>query len=179
MPPRVLITWRPRLGELVMAPTETEKPVLDAQQQHWQATLGTKPEMFGREASEPARRSAEEFRRAGLRRVLELGGGQGRDSLFFASEGFEVQVLDYARAGVDVINRKAVEAGLGALLRASQHDVRVALPFADASFDACYSHMLFCMAFTTAELTALTVEIHRVVRPGGLVVYTVSRSRAA
>ena len=154
-------------------PEETEKPVLDAQQRHWQATFAARPEMFGREASEPARRSTNEFERAGLRRVLELGGGQGRDSLFFAAEGFEVHVLEYARAGVDAIRRKAAEAGIGARLSASQHDVRVALPFPDASFDACFSHMLLCMAFTTAELVAVMAEVHRVLPPGGLVVYTV------
>jgi len=32
--------------------------------------------------------------------------------------------------------------------------------------------MLFCMAFTTSELQRLADEMGRVVRPGGLVVYT-------
>jgi SAM-dependent methyltransferase len=51
--------------------------------------------------------------------------------------------------------------------------VREPLPFDDDAFDACYSHMLFCMALTTAELERLAGEVLRVVRPGGLVVYTV------
>jgi hypothetical protein len=33
--------------------------------------------------------------------------------------------------------------------------------------------MLFCMALTTPELERLAGEVRRVVRPGGLVVYTV------
>ena len=54
----------------------------------------------------------------------------------------------------------------------AQHDVRTPLPFPDRSFDACYSHMLFCMALTEAELNSLAREILCVLRPGGLCVYT-------
>lgn len=154
-------------------PNDIEKPVLDAQARHWESTLGTKPEMFGRDPSEPARRSFAEFRAAGVERILELGGGQGRDSLFFAAEGFAVHVLDYAPAGVEAILRKAEQAGLGSRLTVAQHDVRRPLPVPDATVDACYSHMLFCMALTTTELEALSREILRVLRPGGLSVYTV------
>jgi SAM-dependent methyltransferase len=46
------------------------------------------------------------------------------------------------------------------------------LPLSDDSIDASYSHMLFCMALTTGELERLALELRRVLRPGGLVVYT-------
>ncbi len=152
---------------------ETDKPRLDAQQQHWERMLGSRPEMFGREPSEPARRSAADFQAAGLHRILELGGGQGRDSLFFAASGLEVHILDYAQPGVEAILQKAARAGLAERITAARHDVRRSLPAADGTFDACYSHMLFCMALTTSELEALSREIARVLRPGGICVYTV------
>ncbi len=158
---------------------DSEKRILDRQEQHWQATLLSRPEMFGREASEPARRSAIEFQAAGVSRILELGGGQGRDSLFFAASGFEVHVLDYAPAGVDTILENAARAGLSSLVSADTHDVRLPLPVPDGAFGACYSHMLFCMALTTAELASLSREIWRVLRPGGLCVYTVRNTTDA
>ena len=71
------------------------------------------------------------------------------------------------------ISAAAEAAGLAALVSAARHDVRQPLPFPADSFDASYSHMLFCMALTTPELVRLAAEVHRVVRPGGLVVYTV------
>ncbi len=154
-------------------PDEIDKLVLDAQARHWESTFGAKPEMFGRDPSEPGRRSSAEFKAGEVHRLLELGGGQGRDSLFFAAEGFDVHVLDYAPAGIEMILRKAEAAGLAGHLTATQHDVRRPLPVADASVDACYSHMLFCMALTNDELEALSREILRVLRPGGLCVYTV------
>ncbi len=156
-----------------MSTGEKGKSVLNAQQRHWEGMLGTRAEMFGREPSEPAQYAADLFERNGTRRVLELGGGQGRDSLFLAGRGFSIHVLDYARAGVEAIRAKAQDAGLADRLTVAQHDVRERLPFADDSFDACFSHMLFCMAFTEAELRALSQDVLRVLRPGGLNVLTV------
>jgi SAM-dependent methyltransferase len=151
----------------------TDKHLLDAQKQHWTGVLGSRPEMFGPEPSAPARRTAAELKMAGVQRLLELGGGQGRDTVFFAAHGFDVHALDYSSTGVGEILRAAVQAGVSQRVTASEHDVRRRLPAADASFDACYSHMLFCMALTTAELASLSAEILRVLRPGGLCVYTV------
>ncbi len=157
--------------------TATDRPILDAQEQHWERMLGSRAEMFGRDPSEPARAAATEFKRAGVKTVLELGAGQGRDTLFFAVEGFDVQVLEYAQPGIDAILRKATDAGVSSRVAAAQHDVRRPLPVPDSSVDACYSHMLFCMALTTAELDALSREILRVLRPGGTCVYTVRNTR--
>jgi SAM-dependent methyltransferase len=52
-------------------------------------------------------------------------------------------------------------------------DVRRPLPMADASTDAVFAHMLLCMALSTEEIFALVAEIRRVLRPGGIFVYTV------
>ena len=147
--------------------------ILDAQQQHWEKILTQKPEMFGSEPSQPARVAAELFEKEGKARILELGGGQGRDTLFFARAGFQVHVLDYSDSAVDAIAEKAQQLGLAASVTALPHDVRDRLPFDDESFDGCYSHMLYCMALTTAELEFLSSEVRRVLRPNGLHIYTV------
>lgn len=128
--------------------------------------------MFGMTPSLPARKAARLFRQEGAERILELGGGQGRDTLFFAGEGLQVCTLDYSREGVETIARKAGELGLAKSVTARVHDIRQPLPFADGAFDACFSHMLYCMALTTAELEFLSQEIRRVLRPGGLNIYT-------
>lgn len=58
-------------------------------------------------------------------------------------------------------------------LHVTTHDVREPLPYADGTFDAVYSHMLFSMALTTNELDVLAEQVRRVLRPNGLHVYTV------
>jgi len=80
--------------------------------------------------------------------------------------------LDFAAEGIAAIRSRAAEDGLSATVTAAQHDCRDRLPLADESFDACFSHMLFCMALSTPRLEALSAEVRRVLRPGGLHVYT-------
>lgn len=146
--------------------------ILDAQQQHWAATLAAQAAMYGAGPSEPGRAAIEALVAEGCTTVVELGAGQGRDTLALLGAGFEVAALDYASEALEQI-AGAAGRELAARLHTTVHDVRQPLPLAVASVDACYSHMLFNMALTTPELEALAAEVHRVLRPGGLCVYTV------
>lgn len=148
------------------------KAVLDEQRPYWESTFSQKPDMFGEEPSEPASKAAELFKQEGITKILELGGGQGRDTLFFAAAGFHVHVLDYSKSGIEAINQKASSMGLSHSVTAACHDIRKPLPFDDETFDGCYSHMLYCMALSTVELEFLSQEVRRVLKPGGLNIYT-------
>ena len=132
--------------------------------------MSSKADRFGSEPSESAVAAAARFAEHRISDVLELGAGQGRDTLFLADQGLEVAALDYADAAFATISGKA--AASSAAVTCVRHDVREPLPFSDSSFDGCYSHMLFCMALSTSDLEALAVEVRRVLRPGGLVTYT-------
>ena len=52
-------------------------------------------------------------------------------------------------------------------------DIRKKLPYKDNSIEACFSHMLYCMALSTLELENLNNEIYRILKPGGINIYTV------
>jgi SAM-dependent methyltransferase len=67
----------------------------------------------------------------------------------------------------------AAEAGVSGGITTVEHDVRAPLPYAAGTFDAVYAHMLLCMALSTEEIRVLVAEVRRVLRPGGLFVYTV------
>ncbi len=126
--------------------------------------------MYGLEPSDAAVAAACRFREVEASSLLELGAGQGRDTFYFVGRGFDVTATDFADTGLEAIKTRAADRGL--VLRCVSHDVRERLPFPDGSFDACFSHMLFCMALSTAELESLASEVRRVLRPGGLVAYT-------
>jgi SAM-dependent methyltransferase len=158
--------------ELLLAALRRAAGAHADQSRHWGEVLAARADRYGVEPSESARWAAGVFAKRGLRDVLELGAGQGRDSAFFARMGFDVHALDFAEAGVEAIRGKACDKTISGALIAQRHDCRDPLPFADASFDACYSHMLFCMALTTAQLEQLSAEVLRVLRPGGLNIYT-------
>ena len=61
--------------------------LLNHQQQIWNNCFSDRKDMFGAEASLPARRTLEQPGLAPGQRVLELGSGQGRDTLFSCSRG--------------------------------------------------------------------------------------------
>jgi SAM-dependent methyltransferase len=147
--------------------------VLNAQQQQWNRNFSERPEMFGDSSSDPAQKALELLKSESKTNVLELGGGQGRDTFLFARNGIHITMLDYSQVAVDMVNTKAQVSGLGDLVTAIRHDVREPLPFASGSFDATYSHMLYCMAITDEEVKRLAQEILRVLKPGGLNVFTV------
>ncbi|RTR32772.1 class I SAM-dependent methyltransferase [Shewanella atlantica] len=153
--------------------TGTQKFSLAKQESHWETTFSSKADMFGEQQSACASIAADPFKKERVGTILELGGGQGRDTMFFAKSGFQVQVIDYSPSGVVEIKEKAESRGLSHLITAKCHDIRNPLPYESGSFDACYSHMLYCMALTTSELEFLSKEIRRVLKPGGLNIYTV------
>ena len=148
------------------------KEALNGQQHHWEKMYSGEPEFFDEEPSYPAKKAVELFKKESKRKILELGGGQGRDSLFFSRNGFQVCVLDYSERGIAAIRENAQRLGLSQSITAIWHDVRKPLPFDDEFFDGCYSHMLYNMALTMGELESLSEEIRRVLKPNGVNIYT-------
>lgn len=91
-------------------------------------------------------------------RILDLGAGVGRHSLWLAGAGFDVVALDAAPEGLAGIDRAGgVETVLGRM---------DALPFEDASFD----HVLSWNVIYHGDedvLRRTIAEIRRVLKPGG------------
>ena len=140
------------------------------QKQHWDAIYTNNAEFFGEKPSAFAKQALEFFRENGVFDLLELGPGQGRDTIFFAENSLAVTGLDYSNRSVSELNAKALSRSLAPRIKPQTHDVRQPLPFPDGSFDACYSHMLLCMHLSEKDIGAALREIHRVLRPGGLAV---------
>lgn len=151
------------------------RPVMNActaQQELWDQVFSESENYFGDQPSELARKALSLFREKETRSVLETGCGQGRDTLLFAEDGLKVTALDYSVRALDKISAKATST-LSPYIDPRCFDIRKPLPFESESFDACYSHMLFCMELTMAEISCALSELHRVLKPGGLAIYSV------
>jgi len=150
-----------------------DRKKLDQQSQHWEKNFSNKPEMFGLEPSLSAEKALNLFKERKINNIIELGAGLGRDSIFFAKNNIKIQALDYSPSGIKVIDEKIQKENLSKYISTKIFDIRGKLPFEDNSIDACYSHMLYCMALTSDDLEKLNNEIKRILRSGGINIYTV------
>ena len=149
--------------------------------------------MFGLDASEAARHAKEIFenqkentffKRKNID-IIELGAGLGRDTAYFATNSnlIKVTALDYSSEAIKNINKKKTDYYSNSKMSDGRFaadkintkvwDVRNGIPYKDNSFDGCYSHMLYCMALTTSEIIKLSQEVHRILKPGGINIFTV------
>ena len=150
-----------------------DKKILDQQSQYWEKNFLSKTEMFGLEPSKAAINTLKTFKEKNIKKIVEVGAGLGRDTLFFAKKSIHVSALDYSSTAIKIINKKILEHKLSNLVSTKIFDVRKKLPFENNSIEACFSHMLYCMALSTTELKYLNSEICRILKPGGINIYTV------
>jgi SAM-dependent methyltransferase len=105
-------------------------------------------------------------------RILELGCGNGRDSAFFAANGFEVVAADFSPVALRLTDERAQAAGV--VVTTHKVDLRTPpLPFDTSEFDAVYAFlsMHYLPWDTTKELFR---EVARVTKPNGRLFVTVN-----
>ena len=135
--------------------------------------------MFGSEPSHSAKIALENFKKNNIKHIIELGAGLGRDTIFFAKNSIKVTALDCSPTAIKIIKDKSSNLRLSNFIDVQTHDLRQKLNFNDNSFEGCYSHMLYCMAFTYSELENLNNEICRVLKKDSLNIYTARNYRDA
>jgi len=135
--------------------------------------------MFGSEPSHSAKIALENFKKNNIKHIIELGAGLGRDTIYFAKNSIKVTALDCSPTAIKIIKDKSTNLRLNNLINVQTHDLRQKLNFKDNSFEGCYSHMLYCMAFTYSELENLNNEICRVLKKDSLNIYTARNYRDA
>ncbi len=122
----------------------------------WNKVYSNDSSFFGDEPSKFALMCYEDFVKHKVQKILELGCGQGRDSLFFASKGLEVYAIDSSKVAIENLITKTKELRLDINLK--NIDAVKGLPFHNNHFDAVYSHMFYNMGFTDNELKFLFSE---------------------
>ncbi|GAA5041457.1 SAM-dependent methyltransferase [Thermocatellispora tengchongensis] len=100
-------------------------------------------------------------------RILELGCGSGRDAVFLHGQGHAVTATDFSQYAIDENVRFHGDSGVEFRIQ----DLRTPFGFADGAFDAVYARL--SLHYFSDEVTrAVFREIHRVLRPGGLLLFT-------
>jgi tellurite methyltransferase len=102
--------------------------------------------------------------------VLDLCSGKGADSIFFHNKGLKVTSVDYSSEAIKQFNetQKRYEIFLSSLVK----DITEPLPFNDSNFDFVYIR-LGLYYFTDEELKNIILEIRRVLKSEGLLLFQV------
>jgi ubiquinone/menaquinone biosynthesis C-methylase UbiE len=72
----------------------------------WNKVYKSDNTFFGEQPSNFALLCFNHMKANNTTKVLELGAGHGRDTTFFASNGIEVEALDYSVAAVEILDSK-------------------------------------------------------------------------
>lgn len=99
-------------------------------------------------------------------KILDLGAGQGQDSLYFAQQGYEVLAMDFSAFALDQAKKRLAE-DIKPHIDFQVVDLSQSLPYRSGSFDVVYSHLTLHY-FTTHRTQDLFDEIYSILKPGGI-----------
>jgi len=103
-------------------------------------------------------------------RILDVGGGSGRFAIPLAEQGHAVTVVDISPEAIWQLQR-----------RTSSHISTYCADFLDHTFDTTFDvvvGMESIQYFTSTTLVYLFEKVHRMLRPGGLFVFTELNNRS-
>ena len=126
----------------------------------WNKIYKSDSTFFGEQPSNFALLCFNHMKTNNAKRILELGAGHGRDTIFFASNGIEVEALDYSVIAIDILDKIRKEKSLP--IKPGIFDAKSPFAIQDSFFDAVYSHMLLNMRFSLKQLHFIFSEIKRV-----------------
>ena len=94
--------------------------------------------------------------------ILELGCGEGNDSIYFAEQGHIVEATDFSNTVIDNDRKSLAHANLSFNIQ----DIGQPLRYPDNSFSVVYAR-LSLHYFTNKATQKIFREISRVIKPGG------------
>lgn len=144
----------------------------DSQQRaFWDSAYSEDPRFFGPLESDFSHWALPFLQRQEGRKVLELGSGYGRDSVFLADKGMRVTAVDISSVGYN--EARALLSGRKDVELHRENAIRFLTSCLEECFDAVYSNLFLNMHFTKDEHAAIFRDIARVLKPGGLHLFSV------
>lgn len=122
--------------------------------------LFTKDDYFGTGHTILADLAKNVIEKNSINNVLELGCGQGRDSVFFAKLGCNVVALDISQNAINSVEKIKKEQGLQNL-QLFTHDIQESLNFQDMTFQLIYSNLAL-QFFNLDELKKIFLNIYNI-----------------
>lgn len=140
----------------------------------WDSVYSSDSSFFGEEPSVLAKVALPLLEEHHCRTIVELGCGQGRDTVFFARNGFNVHAFDSSGISTSQLKQDIKKSGLEGKVKVSLADLSKALPsIGKVKVDAVYSHLFLCMPLTDSELQRIFDFVYEILPEGGLHIFSV------
>jgi ubiquinone/menaquinone biosynthesis C-methylase UbiE len=101
--------------------------------------------------------------------VLDIGCGNGRNSVYLAQRGANVHALDFSTTALDRLQTLASSTRVSDSVHAYCASLVDRLPFRDGSFPVVIDSYVFCHFLAEGLKDHYLNELRRVAKPGGLV----------
>ena len=134
--------------------------------------LYSKDDYFGKGPTKLAIDTIKIFEKHKVKRILEIGCGQGRDALFFAQQGYEVNALDISENAVSYINKVKNELKLDNL-NVKVHDIFDPFDY-EKKFDFVYSNLVL-QFFHKNELSGIFANISNFMKDDSLFFFSTKK----
>ncbi|MBI5002982.1 class I SAM-dependent methyltransferase [Candidatus Woesearchaeota archaeon] len=131
------------------------------QDQYWKKRTERKEK---RDPTEFAKQCIEFLKDKSRKTVLDLGCGDGRDSIFFAKRGYEVTATDVSPVALEILNKKINEEKI-TNIQVIEQDLQN-LQFPESSFDIIYTH-LSLHYFLDEQTEQIFKMLHKMLTRGG------------
>jgi len=115
---------------------------------------------------------AEILKNRKAKKILDLGSGSGRHSVYLAKKGFEVYGFDIAGEGIAIAKKWLKQEGLCAQFK--EGSIFEKLPYNDDFFDAVISTQTIYHG-SLDEVRKSIQEIERILKPNGMIFITVRK----
>jgi len=109
------------------------------------------------------------FKKKGVKKILDLGCGAGRNLIYLLKKGFDVYGIDCAQKGLEIINKRLKKEKIKSSLKPG--NIFNKLPYEDNFFDAVVSVQVLQHGKLN-EIKKTIKEIERVLKPRGLIFIT-------
>lgn len=144
--------------------------MMNSVRQTWEEEYDRKRLMTGDKPAKSFLKLVKQLRKEGVDfeqvRVLDLGSGEGKNAIYLAGLGAEVDCIEIAANAVAVTQQKIAAGNLGEQVRVSQGSICEIYPFDDDSFDLVID-VTSSNSLTEAERNMYLFESNRVLKPGG------------